>query len=93
MATRVIPAALANYAQWYPGDEVHGNSFPEALKLNRGWIQAMMDQGRHIIDIGIDRSRDRADASDFYQMERDEITARGYSNVEDQSKRWYEFSW
>jgi hypothetical protein len=57
----------------------------EMMSANRLWINKMMDEGRTIVDIGPDPTRETSNYPDiispYYRMLRAEIAARGYKNV------------
>ncbi|HVM07699.1 MAG TPA: DUF6531 domain-containing protein [Acidimicrobiales bacterium] len=80
MRNRVIPAAERMGADYYAPPQFRTDG--QSMAHNRYWINEQMNQGRGIIDVGPapGRAQYPEPTSPYYQMERDEMMARSYSN-------------
>ncbi len=78
MRNRIIPYADRIGASYYKprsAQEFRHNW----LRNNRRWIRKQMRDGKEIVDIGPDVARRQArGASEYYEMERQEILSREY---------------
>lgn len=86
MTARVIPYAQEHRCDWYAADP---ELLPEEwMEANRQWIRGVMDQNKRIITRGPDPANPNYPgiSSAFFQMEVDEIAARGYTNVINESE-------
>jgi hypothetical protein len=75
MSDRVIPYAKSTGANWYQPEDAPPWQW---MSNNRNWINAQMDQGANIVDIGPDPLAEGP--SEYHQMEQGEIAKRDYSN-------------
>ena len=70
---RVISKAKEIGASWYKPRSKNPFNW---MANNRKWIQRQMDEGKEIIDYGIDKLR--TERSEYYKMEKNEIQKRDY---------------
>jgi hypothetical protein len=65
--------------QDWPKNLLPSNNLDGSLEFNRQWINEKMNKNYTIYDVGFDPTR-KNNRSIFYQLERNEIDRRGYTN-------------